>query len=262
MKIRLFSVILLCGFMLSSFQKANAQCDSVMMVADSLPVNFKISNPYKFAPTQLIIPGVLIGVGVIGLESDWLKFQNSEMRDELQENGHNRFGADDITQYVPMASAYALQLCGVKGLHGCVDKTIILGTAYLLMSGSVYGLKTLTKVERPDGSARNSFPSGHTATAFMGAEFLRREYWHVSPWIGVAGYVVATGTGFMRMYNNKHWFSDVIAGAGIGILSVEAAYWLYPFITKTFLRKRGKHNMYLAPYAGRKELGASFSMAL
>lgn len=253
MKMRLLSAILLYGLVLSPFQKTYAQCDSVMMVTDSVPVSTKISNPYKFKPTQLIIPGVLIGVGVIGLESDWLKFQNTEMRDELQENGHNRFGADDITQYVPMASAYALQLCGVKGLHDYVDKTIILGTAYLLRGSTVYGLKTLTKVERPDHSARNSFPSGHTATAFMGAEFLRREYWHVSPWIGVAGYVVAAGTGFMRMYNNKHWFTDVIAGAGIGILSVEAAYWLYPFITKTFFHKRYKSNVFISPYTDSQE---------
>lgn len=260
MKQYLFQIALMGVIALFAFQKIQAQCDSVVILADSIPTSHKILNPYKFKSTQLIIPGVLIGVGVIGLESDWLKFQNSEMRDELQENGHNRFGADDITQYVPMASAYALQLCGVKGMHDYVDKTIILGTAYLLMGGTVYGLKTLTKIERPDGTAPNSFPSGHTATAFMGAEFLRREYWHVSPWIGVAGYFVAAGTGFMRMYNNKHWFTDVIAGAGIGILSVEAAYWLYPFITKTFFHKRYKNNIYLAPYAGNKELGVSFSM--
>lgn len=162
-----------------------------------------VANPYKFRPTQLIVPGALITVGVIGLESDWLKFQNSEMRDELQENGHDKFGVDDIMQYAPMVSAYGLELCGVKGLHGYVDKTIILATATILMAGTVKGVKALTKVERPDGSRNNSFPSGHTATAFMGAEFLRREYWHVSPWIGVAGYAVASGTAFLRMYNTS-----------------------------------------------------------
>lgn len=249
----LLQISLMSVIALLPFQKVQAKCDSAMIITDTVLTPKIMPNPYKFRPTQLIIPGVLIGAGVIGLESDWLKFQNTEMRDELQENGHNRFGADDITQYVPMASAYALQLCGVKGLHDYVDKTIILGTAYLLMGSTVYGLKTLTKVERPDGSARNSFPSGHTATAFMGAEFLRREYWHVSPWIGVAGYVVATGTGFMRMYNNKHWFTDVIAGAGIGILSVEAAYWLYPFITKTFFHKRYKSNVFISPYTNSQE---------
>lgn len=36
----------------------------------------EIKNPYRFRPTQLIIPGVLISAGFIGLESDWLKYQN------------------------------------------------------------------------------------------------------------------------------------------------------------------------------------------
>ena len=109
-------------------------------------------------------------------------------------------------------------------------------------------------VERPDGSSRNSFPSGHTATAFMGAEFLRKEYWDVSPWIGVAGYAVAAGTGFFRMYNNRHWLTDVLTGAGIGILSTQAAYWLYPTITKTFFRKRYK-NIFISPYFSKEEKG-------
>ncbi len=91
----------------------------------------------------------------------------------------------------------------------------------------------------------------------MGAELLRREYWDVSPWIGVAGYTVAAGTGFFRMYNNRHWLTDVLAGAGVGILSVEAAYWLYPVITRTFFRKRYLKNVYLSPYASPQNKGVA-----
>ncbi|MGN0224714.1 MAG: phosphatase PAP2 family protein, partial [Prevotella sp.] len=84
-----------------------------------------------------------------------------------------------------------------------------------------------------------------------------REYWHVSPWIGVAGYAVAAGTGFFRMYNNRHWLTDVIAGAGIGILSVEAAYWLYPLVTKTLFHSRGKHGISVTPYMSSSEKGVA-----
>ncbi len=164
---------------------------------------------------------------------------------------------DDFTQYAPMTATYGLNLCGIKGKHGYGDLTIILGTAYALMGTTVYGLKNITKVERPDGSARNSFPSGHTATAFMGAELLRREYRGVSPWIGVAGYAVAAGTGFFRMYNNRHWLTDVIAGAGIGILSVQVAYWLYPVISKTFFHKQYLKNTYISPYMSKYSKGVS-----
>lgn len=215
------------------------------------------SNPYKFKPIQLIVPVTLISVGIIGLESDWLKYQNREIREELQENINRKFTIDDFTQYAPMVATYGLNACGIKGKHDYVDLTIILGTAYVLMGSTVYVIKNSTKVERPDRSAKNSFPSGHTATAFIGAELLRREYWDVSPWIGVAGYAVAAGTGFFRMYNNRHWLTDVIAGAGIGILSVQAAYWLYPAISKKFFHKRYLRNAYLFPYISEYNKGLS-----
>lgn len=196
--------------------------------------NIEIRNPYRFRPIQLIIPGVLIGAGIIRLESGWLRHTDHETKEELQEHPHSNLGIDDFSQYSSLAAAYGLRLCGVKGLHDYVDLTIISATAYMLAGVSVFGVKTLTKVIRPDGSTPNSFPSGHTTTAFVGAEILRREYWNVSPWIGIAGYAVAAETGFLRMYNNRHWLTDVVAGAGFGILCAQAAYWLYPVITKTF----------------------------
>lgn len=73
-------------------------------------------------------------------------------------------------------------------------KTCVVGTD-LIMSGTVLGLKSITKIERPDGSSKNLFPFGHTATAFAGAEFLWQEYKDKSIWYGIAGYSVATGTG-------------------------------------------------------------------
>ena len=94
-----------------------------------------------------------------------------------------------------------------------------------------------------------------TCALLIRPALMRREYWKVSPWIGVAGYAVAAGTGFFRMYNNRHWLTDVIAGAGIGILSAQAAYWLYPVVTKAFFRKRYKKNIFLSPYASRREGG-------
>ena len=215
----------------------------------------QLVNPGQTVTT--LVPGTLIGVGIIGLESDWLKYQNKEIKEDLLENIDRKFTIDDFSQYVPMAETYGLNLCGVKGKHGYGDLTIILGTAYALVGVTVNVTKNLTKVERPDGSARNSFPSGHTATAFMGAELLRREYWNVSPWIGIAGYAVAAGTGFFRIYNNRHWLTDVLAGAGVGILSVQAAYWLYPAISKTFFHKQYLKNTFISPYMSEQSKGLS-----
>lgn len=220
----------------------------------------EIRNPYRFRPTQLIIPGVLTGIGIIGLESDWLQGHNRETRDELQEHYHRQLTVDDFTQFAPLVATYGLKLCGVSSLHGYGGMTVIAATAYLLTGLSVYGIKSVTRVERPDGSTRNSFPSGHTATAFTGAEILRREYWNISPWIGIAGYAVAAGTGFLRMYNNRHWLTDVIAGAGIGILSAEAAYWLYPVFSRILPESMRGHNLYVAPYVCSGAGGIAFAM--
>ena len=213
------------------------------------------NTPYTVKPMQLVIPASLFIFGKIGQESDWFQSRNKEIRDELQEHVKSQFPIDNYTQYAPMVATYGLNLCGIRGQHGYGDLTIILGTAYALMGISVNSLKSATKVMRPDGSSRNSFPSGHTATAFMGAELLRREYKDVSPWIGLAGYAVAAGTGFFRMYNNRHWFTDVVAGAGIGIMSVEAAYWLYPVISKSFFRKRYLKNTFISPYLSEEGKG-------
>jgi membrane-associated phospholipid phosphatase len=61
--------------------------------------------------------------------------------------------------------------------------------------------------------------------AFTGAELLRREYGEEYPWVAVAGYAVAIAVGAMRICNNRHWLGDVLAGAGLGIMSVTLVYW-------------------------------------
>lgn len=218
----------------------------------------KENNKY-FKLKQLIIPTVLIGYGFVGIESDGLKFVNSGIKEEVNENIDEKFTIDDFTQYVPAASVYGLNFMRIKGKHNFKDRTIILGTSYLIMSSSVLSLKSIAKVERPDGSAFNSFPSGHTATAFAGAEFLWQEYKDVSIWYGISGYVVATGTGVFRIYNDRHWLTDVVTGAGIGILSTKIAYWVNPFIQKKiFNSKEGNSTSIIAPFYNRKQLGLTF----
>lgn len=228
-------------------------------ITDSITTNEPKENNKKFKFKQLIIPTVLIGYGVIGIESDGLKLFNTEIKEEVNENIDEKITVDDFSQYLPAASVYGLNALGIKGKHNLKDRTIILGTSYLLMSASVLSLKSITKVERPDGSAFNSFPSGHTATAFAGAEFLWQEYKDVSVWYGISGYIVAAGTGAFRIYNDKHWLTDVVAGAGIGILSTKVAYWMNPWMQeKIFKSKEKKTTSIMAPFYNGKQLGIGF----
>lgn len=200
-------------------------------------------DPYKFEYAELVAPAAVVTIGFAATMNDWVRLQNRVIRDEILSWEAKKNKIDDFMQFSQMGAAYGLRLAGVKGRHGYGGMTIILGTASLITAGIVNGVKYTVGEMRPDYSRRNSFPSGHTAVAFMGAEFLRREYWEVSPWIGVVGYFVASGTGFMRMYNNRHWLTDVMAGAAVGIFSVQAAYWLYPKLSKLFYPSENSYNV-------------------
>ena len=139
---------------------------------------------------------------------------------------------DDYLQYLPAAVMLGMKLGGVEGRSSWGRMLASDAFSALLMGSVVFSLKQTTHVMRHDGSNDHSFPSGHTATAFMTATMLAKEYGHKSPWIGIGAYSVATATGLMRMANNKHWLSDVLTGAGIGILSTELGYYLTDLIFK------------------------------
>lgn len=156
---------------------------------------------------------------------------------EMGENKHfrsirNNFlpnfknGIDDKLQYSPAAVMLGMKIAGVKGQTPWKKMLVADGIAVVLQALATHSIKNIVREERPDGSSKNSFPSGHTATAFMSATMLSKEYGHLSPWISIGGYSVAAATGVMRMMNNRHWMSDILAGAGIGIMSTEFAYWI------------------------------------
>ncbi|HTI64690.1 MAG TPA: phosphatase PAP2 family protein [Gemmatimonadaceae bacterium] len=70
------------------------------------------------------------------------------------------------------------------------------------------------------GSDYSSFPSGHTMSAFAAAAVVANEasrWWPGSQWyVGTVMYAGAVAVALSRMYDNKHWATDVIMGAGIG----------------------------------------------
>jgi membrane-associated phospholipid phosphatase len=125
--------------------------------------------------------------------------------------------------------------------------------------GENYPTVSLPLVEGVSMKQWLSFPSGHTATAFMGAQFLYEEYKDVSPWIGYAGFTIAAATGYLRIYNHRHYLNDVIAGACVGILSTKLAYWLYP---KIFKKSKCNNDVYItgAPYYSKEGMGINMAV--
>lgn len=229
---------------------------------------------HRFRATQLIAPLGLIAVGATISFTSWGQDIDNSVKGLFERDNFKQARVDDYLQFLPLVSVYALNLCGYKGRHNYRDLSIIAAMATGFMLGAVHITKELSDVWRPDGSAPNSFPSGHTAMAFVGAEILFQEYRHRSPWIGVAGYIVASGVGVMRMYNNRHWLSDVVAGAGVGILSAKAAYWIYPAVQRWLfpasstlnggrrLKKSKTANMsaMVTPFYNGEQVGAGVSL--
>ena len=214
----------------------------------------------QFKLQKLIIPSSLITFGVVGLESHSLKNLNGEIHEEVNEHIDKRFTVDDFSQYVPYASVFVLDFAGIPAKHSLEERLTVAGTSYLIMATSVTTLKKISRVERPDGSSNNSFPSGHTATAFAGAEMVWQEYKDVSPWYGIGAYTIAAGTGFFRMYNDRHWLTDVVAGAGFGMLSTKIAYWSLPLTKKLLFKNKDKYTGSIAPFY--QENGGGLAMVI
>jgi len=140
---------------------------------------------------------------------------------------------DDYSQFFGPVVTTGLKIAGVESRSDWGRYLASTAMSYGIMAAFVNGIKYTAKEMRPDGSTANSWPSGHTATAFVGATILHKEYGMTrSPWYSVAGYGVATATGVMRVLNNRHWVSDVLSGAGIGIMSTELAYALSDVLFK------------------------------
>ncbi|CAL1518287.1 phosphatase PAP2 family protein [Chitinophaga sp. MM2321] len=260
----LFAGLALDALIGSGNVNAQVQATSFTIPVDSVPPPVSSTPAFHSSLTGIIIPAAMVGYGFLALNNHSLRDLNHTTGAELKEDHPNfRTHIDNYLQYSPVAAVYILNASGVHGKHNFRDRTIILGISALLTAGSVEGVKHLTHEVRPDGSDDLSFPSGHTATAFASAEFLRQEYKDVSPWYGVGGYAAAAATGALRMYNNKHWLSDVVAGAGFGILSTKAAYWVYPWIRQTLFKdQHTKMATVLLPYYDAQWHSAGLSIVL
>lgn len=133
------------------------------------------------------------------------KFRN--MRKEYMPSFRNE--ADNYLQFAPAAAMLAMKFSGVKGRSNWGEMLVADAFSAAILASIVNGCKYIVKVERPDESRKNSFPSGHTATAFMTATMLSMEYGQKNPWISMGAYATATATGLMRVANNRHWMSGL-----------------------------------------------------
>jgi len=137
---------------------------------------------------------------------------------------------DDYILYAPVAITYGIGLIDKNyPKNDFTNRSILLVKSAIIISAIVYPAKYIFAMERPDNSEFDAFPSGHTSNAFMMATFMHEELKHKSIWYSVGAYSIATSVGIMRMLNNRHWNSDVLMGAAIGIASTKIAYLTHKF---------------------------------
>ena len=191
-------------------------------------------KPYKFMDDMTFagVPLFIAGWAIKG-DKGMFRVNVKDANKNTQLLSDFKTGIDDYTQYFGPAMTLGLKLAGVEGRSDWPRFFASAGISYIIMATLVNGIKYSAKEMRPDGSTANSWPSGHTANSFVGATILHKEYGLTrSPWYSVAGYGVATATGVMRVLNNRHWVSDVLSGAGIGIISAELGYALCDLMFK------------------------------
>ncbi len=200
----------------------------------------------KYAYKSYIVPVSLIVYGLTCWGNNGLP--SSQLVYEFRNNNFNYFKTpiDDYMVFAPCAIMYGLDLFKVKSRSDLINQIVITAKSMALSLAVINVLKYTTQISRPDGSADNSFASGHSAAAFTLAEVLHQEFKN-KPWLYISGYAAATSVASMRILNNKHWLSDVLVGAGLGMAATKLVYATH--------KNRWKLGRNLLPTLGSNQVG-------
>jgi hypothetical protein len=213
---------------------------------------------YKLNPKDLIVPASLITIGALASHTDKfrdiLPITRPHPRDRLTP-------FDDVAQLVVAPSLFIFDALGDEKHHP-IDQFFLTALSYGITVLPTRYIKNHYNSPRPYGG-NHSFPSGHTATAFVGSHVIYKEFKDSNPWIAYSGYAMGAFIAGSRVAHDKHWVSDVMAGAGIAMLSTELAYWIYFPIRNLITDKANKlfgNYILLSPIIQPNTLGVNFSM--
>ncbi|MCI1778691.1 MAG: phosphatase PAP2 family protein [Bacteroidales bacterium] len=203
------------------------------------------SCSYKFRSSGLILPLALVGAGSASFYIKGVRHVNREFQRFINAGDHKTSLLAGAAEFSPVVFLIATDIYNGVSRYGLMRRGAVLAVSAATTYSISAMLKYSVKERRPDRSSFHSFPSGHAAMAFMGAESFRISYGREYPLIATAVYGVAVSTGFIRMYANKHYLTDVLAGAGIGILGARVGYWMAPstdaLLFKIFGHDRRRH---------------------
>lgn len=171
-------------------------------------------------PLTILLPGML-----------YASYPTSHIDEPMRQARHSLLGRewrnhyDDYMQYTPYALQLSMRAAGAAGRSRSWGEMLTAdGVAAASMAALVLSVKKGVHRMRPDGSTANSFPSGHTATAFLGAELFNIEYGAEYPLLANAQYLLATSVALGRIANDRHWYSDVLWGGLVGVSTARLGY--------------------------------------
>jgi membrane-associated phospholipid phosphatase len=194
--------------------------------SDTIQKNENIERYLK--PSAIVIPATFIIYG--GLKpviNDISKLDNRVMSNIQERYPDFRGNAADYLMWAPSAGIYAMDALKVKTAHN-FKQHLILDAGSIAITGALgLGMRIISRNIKGFDTDNTEFPSGHTANAFRGAEILHQELKQKNNLLSYSGYVVATAVGVLRIYGKEHYFSQVMAGAGLGILSTKITYWIF-----------------------------------
>lgn len=204
---------------------------------------------------EIILPSSLIVFGTLLSGSSFEK----KIAYSINKGSVGRFNIpmDDYIQYIPLAEIYTANFIGVKSENHWFDQTKYLLIANIITSMITHLGKNIINKQRPNGS-NHAFPSGHTSFSFVNSSVLYEEYKDTSSLLAYSGFGISTLVGGLRIMNNKHWFSDVIVGAGVGILVAKLVYYFKPFKKWNPFKKIA--NINFIPSINDKQFGIYFNM--
>jgi hypothetical protein len=175
----------------------------------------------KDFPAGACVVGSIGGLALLDrtLRNHLYPFRNNDPSEDLRRLG-------DAAQVAGPVIGTVFAIHGAATGNAKSKETALLGYESYIWAGAIEGaLKFATGRKRPSdtenpfhfklGGSDSSFPSGHTTEAFAAATVFTEQYPHW--WVAVPAFGAAATQGFSRMYANKHWLSDVAAGALLGM---------------------------------------------
>lgn len=242
--ISLFLIILFLGI---NFQFSRAEADSTKK---PIPI-----VEYEFKAKDLILPSAVLAVGVAFSLTDEKDIFSLDRSDKY----YKSTPFDDCMVLAITPTMFLFDLTE-DNKHHPVDQLFLAGASYAFAMIPAVITKNLYSSDRPSGEDNDSFPSGHTTAAFVGAHVMYKEFKDSNTWIAFSGYVMATMVGIARIIHNKHWVSDVLAGAGLGILATELAYAVYFPVRNHCVGKYNK-KLEITPSLSSQSVGLNLSFS-